>query len=67
MKNFRMNNPVEVRRTLQRVSNMVLNDEIDTKKANTIIFACNSILNSIRLDEQEKRLNELETILLLKK
>lgn len=55
--------PADVRRALNRVANMVLNGEIDTKKANTIIFACNSILGAIRTDEQQKKIDELEELL----
>lgn len=57
---LRLSTPNDVRRTLARVTNMIANNEIDTKKANTIIYSCNSILNSIRVDEQEKRISELE-------
>lgn len=55
--------PADVRRALNRVANMVLNGEVDTKKANTIIFACNSILGAIRTDEQQKKIDELEELL----
>ena len=47
--------PTEVRRALSRVNNMLLNGEIDPKTANAIIYACNSILSSIRVDEQIRR------------
>lgn len=57
---LRLSTPNDIRRTLARVTNMIANNEIDTKKANTIIYSCNSILNSIRVDEQEKRISELE-------
>jgi len=40
--------PAEIRRTLGRISNMVLNDELDPKAANSIITACNAILAGIR-------------------
>ncbi len=40
---------------------MIVNNEIDSKKANTIIYSCNSILNSIRADELEKKIQELES------
>ena len=63
---LKMNNPREIQRTLSRIANMVINDEVDTRKANTIIIACNSVLNSIRTDEQQKQIDilnrELETI-----
>lgn len=57
---LRLSTPNDIRKTLARVTNMIANNEIDTKKANTIIYSCNSILNSIRVDEQEKRIVELE-------
>lgn len=57
---LRLNNPTQIRKTLSRISNMVINLEIDTKIANTIILACNAILGSIRVDEQQKRIDEIE-------
>lgn len=60
---LRMNTATEVRRTLARVANMALNGEIDTKTANTIILACNAVLGAIRIDEQQKKIDELEHIL----
>ncbi|MGN0025461.1 MAG: hypothetical protein ACI33I_00460 [Clostridium sp.] len=57
---LRLSTPNDIRKTLARVTNMIANNEIDTKKANTIIYSCNSILNSIRVDDQEKRIAELE-------
>lgn len=57
---LRLSTPSEIRRTLARITNMIANNEIDTKKANTIIYSCNSILNSIRTDELEKQVQELE-------
>ena len=53
----------EVRRTLSRVMNMVANDKMDNKTANTIILGCKAVLSAIRTDEQQKKLNELERIL----
>lgn len=60
---LRLGTPAEVRRALNRVANMVLNNEIGTKEANAIIFACNSVLSSIRIDEQERRIEEIENML----
>lgn len=60
---LRFSNPQEVRRSLAKVANMVLNEEIEPKKANTIILACNAILGAIRIDEQQRKIEELETIL----
>ena len=62
-KSLKLDTPQAVRKALSRVANMVLNNEIDTKTANSIILACNAILSGIRTDEQEKKLVELEQIL----
>ena len=59
---LRLSTPNDIRKTLARVTNMIANNEIDTKKANTIIYSCNSILNSIRTDELEKKVQELEEL-----
>lgn len=45
---------------MTRVSNMVLNGEITPQQANALIYAGNAVLSSIRADEQERRLTELE-------
>ena len=55
--------PTEVRRTLTRVMNMAINGKIDPKTANTVILGCNAVLSSIRADDQQKKINELERIL----
>ena len=53
----------EVRKTLTRVMNMVANGQMDSKRANTIILGCNAVLSSIRADDQQKKIDELERIL----
>lgn len=55
--------PTEIRRTLTRVMNMVANGEMESKTANTIILGCNAALSSIRADDQQKKIDELERIL----
>ena len=60
---LKLTSATEVRRALTRVSNMVLNGELDPKRANTIILACNAILGSIRTDDQAKKMAELEELL----
>jgi hypothetical protein len=60
---LKLNTATEVRRTLVRISNMVVNGEIDSKKADTIIMACNAVLSAIRTDEQDKKLAELQQLL----
>ncbi|MEG1433102.1 hypothetical protein [Eubacterium sp.] len=62
MKRLTLKTPQDVRRALARVSNMLLNNEIDPKTANAIIYACNSILQSIRVDEQERKIEELANL-----
>lgn len=60
---LKMSTPHEIRRALARIANMVLNDEIDPKRANTVMYAANSILSAIRVDEQEKKIDELERLM----
>jgi len=60
---LKLNTATEVRRTLVRISNMVVNGEIDSKTGNTIILACNSVLSAIKTDEQQKKIEELERLL----
>lgn len=55
--------PTDVRRTLTRVMNMVANGQMDSKTANTVILGCNAVLSSIRVDEQQRKIEELEKIL----
>ena len=62
-KSMKLSTPLEVRRALSRVANMLLNDEIESKAANSIILACNAILGCIRTDEQQKKIDELERLL----
>ena len=59
---FKTSTPREVRKTLSTLVNLVANDEIDQKKANSIVYIANAILSSIRIDEQEKQIQELKQI-----
>lgn len=43
---------------------MVMNDEIDTKAANTLLYACNSALAAVRTDEYKRKVEELEALLM---
>jgi len=60
---IKMDTPDAVRRSITRVSNMVLNDELEAKQANAILYACNVALSAIRVDEQQKKIDELERLL----
>ena len=57
-----LSTPRDVRKSANRVANMLLNDELEPKPANAILYACNVCLVSIRTDEQERRLDELEKL-----
>lgn len=60
---FKTKTPSDIRRTLTRVMNMAANGQMDSKTANTIIVGCNAVLSSIRVDEQQRKIEELERIL----
>ena len=59
---LKLSTPKEVRKSLATVANMVLNGEIDTKKSNAFVYVCNAIISSIRIDEQQKEIEELKEI-----
>ena len=52
----------ETRKAVNRIANMLLNGEIDTKTANAILYAANVTLGAIRTDEQQAKIDELEKI-----
>lgn len=60
---IKLSTPAEVRRTLSKIANLLLNNQIDPPRATAIINACNAVLSCIRLDEQQKRIDELEKLL----
>ncbi len=60
---FRFKTPKDIRNSIARINNMVANDEMDTKTANAIICGCNTLLGSIRADEQQKQIDELKAII----
>ena len=59
---LKLSTPKEIRKSLATVANCVLNDEIDAKKANAFVYVTNAILTSIRVDEQERQIQELKEI-----
>lgn len=61
-KRLKMTTSREVRRAVNRIANMLLNGEIDSKTANAILYAANVTLGAIRVDEQQAKLDELEQI-----
>ena len=61
-KTLKLSTPEEIRRAISRVANMVLNDEIDPKSANTLLYACNAALSAVRTDEYRRKVEELEML-----
>ena len=61
-KRLKMTTSREVRRAVNRITNMLLNGEIDPKTANAILYGCNVCLGAIRVDDQQAKLDELEKI-----
>lgn len=59
---LKMSTSREVRRAVNRITNMLLNGEIDAKTANAILYGCNVCLGAIRVDDQQTKLDELEKI-----
>jgi hypothetical protein len=62
-KNLKLSSANDVRRSLSRIANMLMNGEINPQYANAITTLCNSILGSIRTDEQDRKIKELEEII----
>lgn len=62
-KRLKMTTSREVRRAVNRITNMLLNGEIDAKTANAILYGCNVCLGAIRIDEQQAKLDELEKVI----
>ena len=60
---FKTSTAKEVRVTLSKLVNLVANGDIDVKTANSIAYLTSYILQSIRVDEQEKQIEELKKIL----
>lgn len=61
-KRLKMGSSREIRKAINRIANMVLNDELDPKAANCVLYACNIALGAIRVDDLESRLTELEQL-----
>jgi hypothetical protein len=61
-KSIKLSTAQDTRSAITRIANRVLNDEIDLKAANIILYACNAVLGAIRVDEQQQKLDELERL-----
>jgi len=60
---LRLKTPADVRRSLAKITNMIVNDEIEARQANAAIYACSTILSAIRTDDLEAKVRELEVLL----
>ena len=45
---IKLSTPAEVRRTLSKIANMLLNNQIDPQRATAITNCCNAVLNCIK-------------------
>ena len=61
-KRLKMTDSREIRRAINRISNMLLNDELDPKVGNAILYACNISLSAVRVDDQQRKLEALERL-----
>ena len=59
---FKTSTSKEIRVTLSKLINLVANGKITESQARTITYISSYILQSIRLDEQEKAIEELREI-----
>lgn len=62
-KRLRMNSTTELKRTANKIANLLLNGEIDSKTANALLYSCNVIAGIIRVDEQQRKIDELERLI----
>lgn len=51
---LKLNTVQDIQKSLARVSNLVVNGELGAKEANAIIYACNVLLSSKRLEDADK-------------
>jgi len=63
-KTLKLSTPEEIRRSISRIANMILNEEIDPLTAKAMIYACNSALTAVRTDEYKRKVEELEALLI---
>lgn len=58
MKRLCFDTAQQAKRSLNRLANAVLSGEIDQKTANVITYIAQTILQSIRVDEQQRQIDE---------
>lgn len=57
---LRWNNATEIRRSLARVNNMVLNGELPAKSANAVYYSANLILKALEAEMNERAAGKLD-------
>lgn len=62
-KRLKLSTPKDIKASVNKVANLVLNGDIEPKQANAILYAANINLGAIRTDEQQKKLEELEALI----
>lgn len=55
-----MDTAAEIKRTIRLIAEMVINGQLDSRRASTLNALCNTALSSIRTDEQQKEIEELK-------
>ena len=58
-----LSSPKEVRAALTKVVNEIRENKLSPQQGNAIITGCNTILQSIRVDELERKIATLEALL----
>ena len=54
-----MDTAAEIKQTIRLIAEMVINGQLDSRRASTLNALCNTALSSIRTDEQQKEIEEL--------
>ena len=55
-----MNTAAEIKQTIRLIAEMVINGQLDSRRASTLNALCNTALSSIRTDEQQKEIEQLK-------
>lgn len=55
-----MDTAAEIKQTIRLIAEMVINGQLDSRRASTLNALCNTALSSIRTDEQQKEIEELK-------
>lgn len=62
-RNLKLDTPENIRKALAKIANLTYKGELDVKVANSFTLTCNAILSGIRVDNQDKKIAELEIML----